>query len=224
KKAPSVYKWKYADGGARVISVYDTAGEDVQNLQTASNQQHLRSSNAIVLVLDPFIFPENRRLAKTKGIEQLGPENAHADLVDALVTVLRQSEQGRGVSGKQGRISTPLAVVVTKMDAFWQDLDEHSPLRSHGQDVPYFDDVDSQTTDYHLPSLVTQSGGSGLINKLQTDFADFRLFAVSALQNAPVYSHSRMASGPRPSRVSAPLLWDLQREGFLQKPPKQSEL
>src|SRR5699024_667371 len=84
EEGTSVYKWKYADGGARVISVYDTAGEDVQNLQTASNQQHLRSSNAIVLVLDPFIFPENRRLAKTKGIEQLGPENAHADLVDAL--------------------------------------------------------------------------------------------------------------------------------------------
>ena len=224
KKAPSVYKWKYADGGARVISVYDTAGEDVQNLQTASNQQHLRSSNAIVLVLDPFIFPENRRLAKTKGIEQLGPENAHADLVDALVTVLRQSEQGRGVSGKQGRISTPLAVVVTKMDAFWQDLDEHSPLRSHGQDVPYFDDVDSQTIHDHLLSLVSQWGGSGLINKLQTEFAEFRLFAVSALGNEPVYSHARLASGPSPSRVSDPLLWVLQREGFLPKPPKQSEL
>src|SRR5699024_8529816 len=114
------------------------------------------SSNSIVRVLDLFIFPENRRLAKTKGIEQLGPENAYADLVDALVTVLRQSEQGRGVSGKQGRISTPLAVVVTKMDAFWQDLDEHSPLRSHGQDVPYFDDVDSQTIHDHLLSLVSQ--------------------------------------------------------------------
>lgn len=224
KKAPSVYKWKYVKGGARVISVYDTAGEDVANLQTAINQQYLRSSNAIVLVLDPFMFPENRRMAQTKGISDLGPENAHADVIDGLVTVLRQSEQSRGASGKQGRISTPLAVVVTKMDAFWQGLDEHSPLRSHGQDLPYFDDIDSQTMHDHLLSLIDQWGGSTLINKLKTEFATFRLFGVSALGNEPDYSHARLTSALSPSRVADPLLWVLQHERFLPKPPKSTEL
>src|SRR5699024_12112944 len=92
------------------------------------------------------------------------------------------------------------------MDAFWQDLDEHSPLRSHGQDVPYFDEVDSQTIHDHLLSLVSQWGGSGLINKLQTEFADFRLFAVSALGYEPVYYLTRLASGPSTSGVTAPHL------------------
>lgn len=219
KKAPSVYRWKFVNGGERVISVYDTAGEDVANRGVAISQQHLRSSDAIVLVLDPFSFPENRAKAAQRQIDP-GPANAQADVLDGLVTVLRQSEQGRGRTGKQGRISTPLAVVIPKMDAFRSELDEHSPLRRHGENPPYFDDVDSQTVHDHLLGLLDRWGGASITNKLQTEFENFRVFGISALGNEPDYSQGGLNAVLSPSRVADPLLWVLQGGGFLPQPPR----
>lgn len=216
RKAPSVYRWKWVNGPARIISVYDTAGEDVANRDNAMAQHHLRAANAIFLVIDPLALAENRHLARNKGID-LVPETLQNDILDGLTSVLRQQQEGQGRFSRSGKISTPLAVVVTKMDALWETLDPNSPLRTLGEPTPYFDEQDSQTIHDHLMMMLNQWGGGSLVNKIQAEFDRYRFFAVSSLGGEPEYRTGRLPQNQvMPSRVLDPLLWVLAGQGFVQ--------
>lgn len=222
KQAPAVYRW---DRGAekkkhssKVISVYDTPGEAVAAQEQTMQQGHLRSANALVLVIDPFSLSENRDLAQEKGIDP-GPENLAADVLDGITALLRESGKVR-----KGLITTPLAAVVTKMDAFWSQFPENSPLRTAAAPVPYFDDVDSRTIHDFVDGQIRSWGGANLANKIEGNFADFRYFAVSALGDEPSYREGKLSGAASPTRVVDPILWILNHEkNFLPSGPDQGK-
>lgn len=224
KQAPAVYRWDRGAGkkrrSAKVVSIYDTPGEAVAIQEQTLQQGHLRSANALILVIDPFSLSENRELAVEKGIDP-SPENLVTDVLDGITAMLGESKDKKN---RKGMITTPLAVVVTKMDAFWGQLPENSPLRTAATAVPYFDEVDSQTVHDFVDGQLRSWGGANLANKIEGNYADFRYFAVSALGGEPSYRDGKLFGAASPTRVVDPILWILNHEkSFLPTAPAQDK-
>lgn len=218
KKAPAVYAWRYNRKGpmgisraaSTVFSFYDNAGEDFATPDRALSQVYLGATSGVILLLDPFGFPANRERAKTKGadIPDTGPEA----VLDAITMVLRTA---KGVK-RNKKVKQPIAVVISKIDAFFDQIPSDHPLRQPSSSRPIFDESESQTVHDHVGSMVEQWGGAGLIRKLEHNYTTFRLFGASALGAEPDYRSRRVNSrGLLPHRVAEPLLWLMATRGFI---------
>jgi hypothetical protein len=218
KKAPAVYSWRYSRKGpmgiartaSTVFSFYDNAGEDFATADAALSQVYLRAVSGVILLLDPFGFPANRARAEAKGAElpQTGPEA----VLDAITLVLRTA---KGVK-RNKKIRQPIAVVISKVDAFFNQIPADHPLRLPSSTRPVFDESESETVHDHIGSMVQQWGGAPLIRKLEHNYTTFRLFGASALGAEPDYSTLRVSGrGVLPHRVAEPLLWLMANRGFI---------
>lgn len=68
----------------------------------------------------------------------------------------------------------------------------------------------------HIASLVSHWGGDGLLTMLDTNYANYRFFGLSALGSEPNYSTQRIDErGIIPHRVGEPLLWLMAERGFI---------
>ncbi|MCQ2001131.1 TRAFAC clade GTPase domain-containing protein [Arthrobacter zhaoxinii] len=216
KKTPAVYEWKYARKGktaSTIFSFYDTAGEDVSRQETAMMQQYLGQASGVILLLDPFAFPENHERA-----EQLGAAASDSDTpesaLDGITFVLQSAHNVK----RNKKIKVPLAVVVSKIDAFFDQIPASHPLRQPSSGSGSFDDDESRTIHDHVMALVANWGGDGLLRKLDLEYDNFRLFGVSALGAEPDYRSGSVSSrGVLPHRVADPLLWLMADRGFIPK-------
>lgn len=214
KKQPAVYEWRYRNRGkdvSTIFSLYDNAGEDVAHARNALDQTYLAAADSVILLLDPFSFPENLHLP---GRPQQDRPSSPEEALDAITTVLQTVH---GVqSGK--RIKQPLAVVIPKIDAFFDRIPSQSPLLKPASDAPYFDEQESLDIHDHVASLVEDWGGDNLLRKLQHNYENYRLFGVSALGAEPDYGTARVNErGVLPHRVAEPLLWLMAQRGFIPK-------
>ncbi|MGV1004582.1 MAG: hypothetical protein ACOYEV_07410 [Candidatus Nanopelagicales bacterium] len=218
KKPPAVYAWRYNRKGpmgrshveSTVFSFYDNAGEDFATPDTALSQVYLGATSGVILVLDPFGFPANRDRAATRGADlpAIGPE----DVLDAITLVLRTAKSVK----RNKKVKQPIAVVISKIDAFFDQIPSDHPLRQPSSTRPIFDELESQTVHDHVGSLVEQWGGAGLIRKLEHNYNTFRLFGASALGAEPDYRARRVNNrGLLPHRVAEPLLWLMATKGFI---------
>lgn len=218
KKEPAVYTWRYTRKGplgtsrtaSTVFSFYDNAGEDFATTDAAMTQRYVGATSGIILMLDPFGFPENRKRAADKGagFMETGPE----EVIDAITNVLRSA----GNVKRTKKIKQPIAVVVSKIDAFFDQIQEDHPLRRPSSNRALFDESEAETVHDHVGLLIQQWGGAGLIRKLEHNYTRFRLFGASALGAEPDYASQRVNSrGLLPHRVAEPLLWLMAIRGFI---------
>lgn len=218
KKQPAVYEWRYSRKGvggiartaSTVFSFYDNAGEDFATPDRALSQVYLGATSGIILLLDPFAFPANRGRADQKGVtlERTGPE----DVLDAITLVLRAANKVK----RNRKISQPIAVVISKIDAFFDQIPADHPLRRPSGDEAVFSQAESQTIHDHVGAMIERWGGDGLIRKLEQNYTTFRLFGASALGAEPDYSSARVNSrGVLPLRVADALLWLMADRGFI---------
>jgi hypothetical protein len=218
KKPPAVYSWRYNRKGlmgieraaSTVFSFYDNAGEDFATPDRALSQIYLGATSGVILLLDPFAFTANRDRAEAKGVHV--PDTGPEAVLDAITVVLRTA---KGVK-RNKKIKQPIAVVIGKIDAFFDQIPPDHPLRQPSSTRPIFDESESQTVHDHVGSLVEQWGGAGLIRKLEHNYTTFRLFGASALGAEPDYRSRRVNSrGLLPHRVAEPLLWLMASRGFI---------
>lgn len=213
KKAPAVYEWKYSQGrrtSATIFSFYDTAGEDVGDQERALQQRYLGEAAGVILLLDPFAFPENAGRARERGVDS-SSDTPEATL-DGITYVLQTRHQIK----PNKKIKIPLAVVVSKVDAFFDQVPQNHPLRRRGGNEPTFDDNESKTIHDHMAAMITKWGGDNLLRKLNENYTDYRLFGVSALGAEPDYRSGEVSSrGLLPHRVADPLLWLLANKRFI---------
>lgn len=218
KKPPAVYSWRYNRKGpmgisratSTVFSFYDNAGEDFATPDRALSQVYLGATSGVILLLDPFGFPANRERAKEKGasLPNTGPEA----VLDAITVVLRTAKGVR----RNRKVAQPIAVVISKIDAFFDEIPSGHPLRQPSSTRPHFDESESLTVHDHVAALVERWGGAGLIRKLEHNYSAFRLFGVSALGAEPDYLSRRVNSrGLLPHRVAEPLLWLMASRRFI---------
>ncbi|PPF43821.1 hypothetical protein C5B85_11770 [Pseudoclavibacter sp. AY1F1] len=217
KKQPAVYEWKYVNKGktsATIFSFYDSAGEDVSQQGEAMKQQYLGESSGVILLLDPFAFPENLSRAKERGVGTGANQDTPEGALNGITYMLQTSKKVK----RNKRIKTPIAVVISKIDAFFDQVPANHPLRQSSSTDAVFDEAESKTIHDHVAAMVTRWGGDGLLRKLEQEYENFRLFGVSALGAEPEYLSARVNErGVLPLRVADPLLWLMADRNFIQK-------
>lgn len=214
KSPPAVYEWRYKVRNrmrSTLFSFYDNAGEDFATEDSLTELAYLSQVSGLILLLDPFSFPENSHLVAEKGIEK-----SHSDtpeqVLTSLVEVLRKAHGTKTTK----KIKTPVAVVVSKIDAFFDQLGENHPLRQPSSTLAVFDEDESATLDEHMKTLVAGWGGDGLLRSLEANFTTYRVFGASALGAEPDYESGTVSErGRLPHRVAEPFLWLLAERGFL---------
>ncbi|MHB9858221.1 TRAFAC clade GTPase domain-containing protein [Streptomyces sp. YIM S03343] len=205
-------------GGTRhtTLVFFDAAGEDLAGSEAMDRYtRYLSAADGIVLLVDPLQLGSVRdRLAGHDGpplpVVETPPQQIAADLAAQL--------RAHGKGGSRGRVSTPIAVAVTKTDMLRPLLDPHSPvLRNAPHTDGAFDADERLGVHEEIRSLMADWDSGALVRQLELDFTELSLFGISALGAPPPADAPADVpkSGPQPVRVEDPLLWLLARRGVL---------
>jgi hypothetical protein len=198
-----------------VLSFFDTAGEDFNSRESVElNTRYLANADGVLLVLDPLQMPGARELARPgTTLPDVGRNDPAQHVLNRITSMLLSHTPGR----RAARIRVPMAVVFTKMDAFWPLLDEGSPLRSAPEPTGSFDTADSLNAHEEVRGLLRQWNETGLDQALEANYRTFRYFGTSALGASPTTDREVAATGIQPLRVADPLLWLLSEFGSVPK-------
>lgn len=216
---PAVFEWQLPReglGGTRtastILSFYDTAGEDLSSEDSAREQHYLGAADGLILLLDPFGFPANRDKALGRGIDA-------SMLSDEPRTVLRNVTELLRTANHlppNKKIKRPLAVVLAKIDAFFDQVDPDHPIRKPSATGAYFSEQESADLHNHVAALVSEWGGDDVLSMLSLNYTTYRFFVASALGAEPDYRSGIVSNrGLMPHRVAEPLLWLMARRKFI---------
>ena len=195
-----------------IFSFYDTAGEDLTTSDLARDQHYLGAADGLILLLDPFGFPANRDEALRRGISPEVLRDEPRTILRALTDVLREVEHLKPTK----KIRKPVAVVLAKIDAFFDQVDPDDPIRSPSSQDPVFDEKESRTLHEYVASLINKWGGDDVLRALEYNYQTYRFFVASALGAEPDYRANRVSSrGVHSHRVAEPLLWLMARRGLV---------
>jgi hypothetical protein len=217
-RMPVVLRWRQESarrmGGptlnSTVLSFMDTAGEDLNDLETAFDLQYLSVCDALMITLDPFALPGARaRLNLPTDAIQVA-DDVPLDVVARITELLRTEYKLKN----RRRIKMPVAIVFTKIDAFYPSLDRQNPIMAQPPAVPAYQDADGQAVHEHVLALIKQWNAADIDDHLRLNYSDYRYFGVSALGAEPDYTDRTVApGGVQPHRVEDPVLWLLSKTG-----------
>jgi hypothetical protein len=216
RRAPVVVRWRQESarrlGGSglrsTVLSFVDTAGEDLNDLGTAFTLQYLSVCDALMITLDPFTLPGARaRLNLPEQAIKVG-DDAALDVIVRITDLLRSEH---GVKNKR-KIKLPVAIVFTKIDAFYRDLDRQNPIMAQPPAVPAYQEADGQAVHENMLALLHRWNAGNVDTHMRLNYSDYRYFGVSALGAEPDYGSGTVAAGGvQPHRVEDPVLWLLSK-------------
>jgi GTPase SAR1 family protein len=215
--APVLLRWRQETSRpwgtsikSTMLSFVDTAGEDLADMSTTFTLQYLSVCDALIVVLDPFALPGARARLNLPDIAVHVDEDMPLDVV-ANITEMLCTEHN--LKGKR-KISIPVAVVFTKIDAFFAALDRGNPLMTTGPAVPAYHETDGQAVHEHMLALLHEWNAQDIDTHMRLNYSNFRYFGVSALGAEPDYETATVATGGvRPHRVEDPVLWLLSKAG-----------
>ncbi len=205
------------DGSRHTALVFfDAAGEDLKSAEAMDRYtDYLGAADGVILLVDPLQLGSVRdRMPPDDGPPLPAVETPPQQIAADLAAQLRA--HGRG--GSRGRVSTPIAVAVTKTDALRPLLSPHSPLLQNASHRgASLDEEDRLAVHEEMRSLMSGWDSGALFRQLERDFAKLSLFGLSALGASPPAHAPADApkSGPQPLRVEDPLLWLLGQRGLI---------
>lgn len=194
-----------------IMSFVDTAGEDLNDIESAFTLRYLTVCDGLIVALDPFALAGARDTIKlpSVAVQSVNPMDVLGRVTDILRTELGLKR------GK--KIKLPIAIVFTKIDAFFPTLPQGNPIRSTPRAQAAYDEQDGQAVHEHMRSLLHSWGAGEIDTHLDLNYSNFRFFGVSALGAEPDYVTSTIAAGGvRPHRVEDPMLWLLAKEGAVE--------
>ena len=191
-----------------MLSFVDTAGEDLNDLGTAFTLQYLSVCDALIITLDPFALPGARaRLNLPQQAIQVD-DDVPLDVVSRITELLRTEHK---VKNKK-KIKLPVAIVFTKIDAFYPSLDRQNPIMARPPGIPAYEEADGQTVHEHMLALMHEWNAADIDTHMRLNYSDYRYFGVSALGAEPDYAGGVVApGGVQPHRVEDPVLWLLSK-------------
>ena len=205
-----VSKWGRTSISSTMLSFVDAAGEDLNDVSTAFTLQYLSVCDGLIVLLDPFALPGARATLNLPDAAINTDEEAPLRVVTNITEMLRIEHDLK----KNRKVSIPVAVVFTKIDAFFPALDRGNPLMATAPAAPAYANADGQAVHEHMLSLLHQWNAQDIDTHMRLNYKDFRYFGVSALGAEPDYENSTVAAGGvRPHRVEDPVLWLLSKAG-----------
>jgi hypothetical protein len=200
--SPDAFTVNFMDGNGRrgLLYLYDAAGELFQRVDQMRTHEHFEYTHGILFLLDPFSIAGVRsafaRHLDAEGDSVRPSAEKPQDVYDRMLTALDELSKGR-------YHSIPLAVVVTKADAF--DLARHieaAGAREQGAD----DNRNHRALDAKSLAVrqwLMEYEEDNLVRSVERDFKKFRYFYCSSLGRLPNGS----AAPFNPEGVLDPLTW-----------------
>jgi GTPase SAR1 family protein len=220
--APVLIRWRQEVPGllgrtsikSTMLSLVDAAGEDLNDVSTAFTLKYLSVCEGLIILLDPFALPGARATLNLPGAAFDADDDIPLHAVTNITEMLRIDH---GLK-KNKKISIPVAVVFTKIDAFFPTLDRGNQLMAAPPEVPAYTEADGLTVHETMLALLHKWNAQDIDTHLRLNYSDYRYFGVSALGAEPDYESSRVAAGGiRPHRVEDPVLWLLSKSGTVRK-------
>lgn len=188
---------------------FDTAGEDLNKIDVMSTDvKYLANSDGIIFLLDPLQMSAVRD--QVNGSVKLPDE--HTEPRDIIVRSARLIREANGLG--QSRITTPVAVAFSKIDAIRYLFDPGSPIHRASNHDGYFDITDTEAVSENIKAHLAKWDGGTLEPVLRDNFANYSYFGVSALGGSPDGNNS-LPFGVAPFRVEDPFLWILYQQGII---------
>jgi GTPase SAR1 family protein len=216
--APVLLRWRQETTGmlgrtsikSTMLSFVDAAGEDMNAVSSTLTLQYLSVCDGLIVILDPFALPGARAVLNLPDAAINVDEDVPLDVVANITEMLRIEHNLK----RNRKISIPVAVVFTKIDAFFPTLDRGNPLMTTAPVLPAYDNADGQAVHENMLALMHQWNAQDIDTHVRLNYSDFRYFGVSALGAEPDYDSKTVApGGVRPHRVEDPVLWLLSKTG-----------
>lgn len=215
---PVLLRWRQETPGlfgrmsmrSTMLSFVDAAGEDLNSRSSTFTLQYLKVCDGLIVLLDPFALPGARAMLSLPSAAINVDEDIPLQVVSHITEMLRIEHDLR----KNKKIPVPVAVVFTKIDAFFPTLDRSSPLMAASPDMPAYAEMDGQAVHEHMLALLHRWNAQDIDAHIRLNYKDYRYFGLSALGAEPDYeSNAVAAGGVRPHRVEDPVLWLLSKDG-----------
>lgn len=205
--------WNEKRNRAVTLALYDTAGENLQDSNTARQMvDYLRVASGIIFLVDPLQVP---------AVREILPPSVHPPLLDhdaaphqIIANVLQLLENGAVISANVP-LSVPVAVVLTKCDVLRDAglVDTNRLWNTDKRHIGYFDreaheDMDGTMGEYF------QRWSTAAYSNIQRRFSHYAFFGVSATGCAADQA-TRRYKYVSPWRVEDPLLWLLAELGII---------
>jgi len=183
-----------------LLHLFDAPGEKFTTMQRLGQMQAMTHLQGIVILVDPFGLPVLADPATMLG-QDLNPSGAPvASIVDNIINAVNLLI----LDNNQDQCSVPVAVVLSKADAFPTDI------------FPFLADLSAANGDAKVPpanlrcrDALIKLGARWTVEKLEQKFTNVRYFACSALGRMPDPHDTRAF---QPAGVGEPFLWLLERE------------
>lgn len=202
------------------FAFFDTAGENFndEDQMTVLNK-YIYQSAGVIFLFDPLQIPA---VAAQVPRDVLDGSTAGAggglrtSNNDVLGHVANLIWNYRGQRHGQ-KISTPAAIVFTKLDAIAGILPPGSTIL---ESSPHSGEVmlnDLHNVSSEVEALLKEWDEGAFVQQVSNTFSEHAFFAVSALgiDNHPDAGHDRKVRRPQPHRIEDPFLWVLTRTGVL---------
>jgi GTPase SAR1 family protein len=218
RRIPLVVEWQGTRNGAfgrssvksTILSFLDTSGEQLNTLEETYSLEYIAACDSLMIALDPFARPGARSRLNLPQDAIQTTDGTPLQVVEHVTEMLRVE---LGVKNKK-KIKVPVAVVFTKIDAFYRTMDRGNPIMNPPGRLPAYQETHGQAVHEQMRALLHDWNGSDIDFHLSLNYQNFRFFGVSALGAEPDYSrHQAAPGGIRPHLVEDPLLWLLTREG-----------
>lgn len=210
-KTPMIFRITFPKKVVNLV-LFDTAGEDMQSLDTMSAEaRYICYADGIIFLLDPLQIDSVRQQLAGTSI-RLPPIDAGAD-PQLIVERLRQLyERQFNLKGTR-KIRKPVAFTLAKVDALYGILDPASGLHRTGGHDGFVNLDDMQSIHTEIASYLQNWIGHSFENYVRAHFAMYQYFGVSALGQPP--NENNEVESVSPHRVEDPLLWILYKLGLV---------
>ena len=210
RSEPLVFEWRRRRSGrvlrryrSSYLSFLDTAGESLGTQRGVAELKFLTGVNAFIVALDPFTLPGARDMLNLpEGTPTAG--SPALDVLGQVTGALRKANR----ANRAGRITMPIAVAFTKIDAFRDYLGMGHPIFSPSPNDPWYDEAAGRAVHQAMRELLLDLGAREIDEFMDAHYARYRYFPVSSLGRPPDYQQNTVADdGVKPLRVTDPLVW-----------------
>jgi Double-GTPase 2 len=204
------YLWGSRSRSTSLV-LFDTAGESFQTRDSVDiHVRYVSAADGLIVMVDPLQIDEIRQ--RVDGAAQLPVKGDPPDQV--LNNVTNQIRASRGLRADR-KISTPVAVVLSKVDMLWDQLPEMSPLRRESNHAGFFDEADRRELHDEIRALLKRWEGGLLDRHLQHNYDRYSYFGMSSL-GAAADSARIDRDLISPFRVEDCVLWLLSHVGVVE--------
>lgn len=214
-KQPMLFRLTFSQGRklrAVNLTFFDSAGEDMQSLDTMSTEaRYICYASGIIFLLDPLQIDTVRQKVDP---EMLPARDETADPTYIVERLRELFERQLGLTATT-KVRTPVAFVLSKVDVLLPMLDAGSVLKTTGEHFGGLDIADTQSVHTELWNYLQSWMGGGFTGRVDTNFGQYRYFGISSLGRPP--AKTGKIDTVSPIRIEDPFLWILFQLGLIAK-------